>query len=105
MPSRRSIVDRLARGPASVSELAKPLDVSLAAVVQHVHVLEECGIVRTEKVGRVRICRIEPAALAVAESWITERRAMLEEQLDRLDAFLTKQPSDGDISTDKEERP
>ncbi|HEX7147457.1 MAG TPA: metalloregulator ArsR/SmtB family transcription factor, partial [Actinomycetota bacterium] len=73
-PSRRVMVDRLSRGPASVSELARPLDMSLAAVVQHLQVLEASGLIRSQKVGRVRTCQIEPAALRTAEEWITERR-------------------------------
>ncbi len=96
VPSRRAIVDRLSSGPASVSELARPLPVSLAAVVQHLHVLEDCGVVRSEKVGRVRICRIEPAALRAAEQWMAERRAMLEGQLDRLGAYLAEHPDDSE---------
>jgi len=96
VPSRRVIVDRLVRGPASVSELARPLEMSLAAVVQHLHVLEARGIVRTEKVGRVRTCRIDRDALLAAEQWIARRREMLEGQLDRLDALLTEQPQDSD---------
>jgi DNA-binding transcriptional ArsR family regulator len=74
-PSRRLMVERLGRGPASVSELARPLTMTLAAVVQHLQVLEASGLVRTEKVGRVRTCRIEPAALRTAERWISERRS------------------------------
>jgi len=106
VPSRRFIVDRLSRGPASVSELARPLPMSLAAVVQHLQVLEQCGIVRSEKVGRVRVCRVDPAALLAAERWITERRAMLEEQLDRLGAVLAEQPeaTERDVSTPQEEQ-
>jgi len=73
-PSRRMMLERLSRGPASVSELAQPLAMSLPAVVQHLQVLETSGLVRSEKVGRVRTCRIEPAALRTAEQWITERR-------------------------------
>ena len=73
--SRRLMVERLSRGPASVSELARPLTMTLAAVVQHLQVLEASGLVRTEKVGRVRTCRIEPAALRTAEQWISERRS------------------------------
>jgi DNA-binding transcriptional ArsR family regulator len=82
------MVDRLASGPASVSELAGPLPMSLPAVVQHLHVLERSGLVRSEKVGRVRTCRIEPAALTNAERWIAERRAAWERRLDRLGAYL-----------------
>src|ERR1700742_2533847 len=83
-PTRRVMVERLARGPASVSELAKPLTMSLPAVVQHLQVLEARGLVRSEKVGRVRTCRIEPKALATAEQWITARRALWERRFDRL---------------------
>jgi DNA-binding transcriptional ArsR family regulator len=105
VPSRRVIVDRLVQGPASVSELARPLAMSLAAVVQHLHVLEACGIVRSEKVGRVRTCRIDPDALLAAEEWIAQRRDMLAGQLDRLDALLGGEPQTGDrqASTTTEE--
>jgi DNA-binding transcriptional ArsR family regulator len=87
-PSRRIMVERLSRGPASVSELAQPFDMSLPAVVQHLQVLESSGLVRSEKVGRVRTCRIEPAALHTAEQWIVERRTSWERRLDRLGDFL-----------------
>jgi DNA-binding transcriptional ArsR family regulator len=93
-PTRRTIVERLSRGPASVSELAGPLPMSLPAVVQHLHVLETSGLVRSEKVGRVRTCRIEPAALRTAEHWITERRANWERRLDRLGEYLAKHPEE-----------
>ena len=72
--TRRAILERLSRGTASVSQLAEPLDMTLAAVMQHLQVLEESGLVKTEKAGRVRTCRIEPDGLAVAESWIGKRR-------------------------------
>jgi DNA-binding transcriptional ArsR family regulator len=85
---RRAMVDRLLDGPASVSELARPLPISLPAVVQHLHVLEDSGVVRSHKVGRVRTCEIEPLALGAAERWISERRAMWEARLDRLGEFL-----------------
>ena len=88
--SRRSMVERLTLGPASVSELAGPLAMSLAAVVQHVHVLEACRVVTTEKVGRTRICRIEPAAMTAAEQWITDRRRSWEVRLDRLSDVLNE---------------
>jgi DNA-binding transcriptional ArsR family regulator len=91
-PSRRQMVDRLTRGPASVSELARPLAMSLPAVVQHLHVLEHSGLVRSEKVGRVRTCRIEPAGLRLAEDWVTERRRSWEERLDRLGEYLAEHP-------------
>ena len=86
--SRRGMVERLTLGPASVSELAEPLAMSLAAVVQHVQVLEACGVVRTEKVGRTRMCRIEPAAMTAAEGWIRDRRRGWEARLDRLGDIL-----------------
>jgi DNA-binding transcriptional ArsR family regulator len=90
-PTRRSIVERLSRGAASVSELAKPLTISLPAVLQHLRVLEGSGLVRTEKVGRVRTCHIEPAALRTAEQWIAARRADWEHRLDRLGDYLEQQ--------------
>jgi DNA-binding transcriptional ArsR family regulator len=73
-PSRRVIVERLGRGPASVSELAEPLDMSLAAVVQHVQVLSDSGVIRTEKQGRVRVCHLRPKTLGSAGSWIASRQ-------------------------------
>jgi DNA-binding transcriptional ArsR family regulator len=91
-PSRRVMVERLTRGPASVSELARPLQMSLAAVVQHVQVLEASGLVRSEKVGRVRTCTIEPDTLRSAERWIAERRTSWEHRLDRLGDHLAGQP-------------
>jgi DNA-binding transcriptional ArsR family regulator len=90
-PSRRYIVQRLSRGPASVSTLAAPLDMSLPAVVQHLQVLETSGLVRSEKVGRVRTCHIEPAALRTTEQWIAGRRATWERRLDRLGEYLAEQ--------------
>ena len=88
--NRRAMIDRLLDGPASVSELAAPLAISLPAVVQHLHVLEAGGVVRSHKVGRVRTCEIEPLALSTAERWISERRAAWEARLDRLGAFLAE---------------
>ena len=87
-PTRRVMVERLSRGPASVGELARPLAMTLSAVVQHLHVLEASGLVRSEKVGRVRTCRLEPAALTNAERWIAERRRGWERRLDRLGEYL-----------------
>src|SRR6266699_4609216 len=83
-PGRRGMVERLSQGPASVSELARPLDMSLAAVLQHVQVLEASGLVRSQKTGRTRTCSINPAVLRSAASWIAERRAFVERHLDRL---------------------
>ncbi len=91
-PTRRLMVDRLSRGPASVSELARPLTMSLPAVVQHLHVLEHSGLVRSEKVGRVRTCNIQPAAMRTAEQWISERRTFWEQSLDRLGKYLAEHP-------------
>jgi DNA-binding transcriptional ArsR family regulator len=88
--SRRAMVDRLTRGPASVSELARPLEMSLPAVVQHLHVLERSGLVRSEKLGRVRTCAVEPAALRAAERWIADRRTVWEQSLDRLGEYLAE---------------
>lgn len=87
-PTRRAIVDRLSRGPASVSDLAKPLPMSLPAVVQHLQVLEQSGLVTTAKVGRVRTCTIDTGALSLAEKWINDRRITWERRFDRLGAFL-----------------
>jgi DNA-binding transcriptional ArsR family regulator len=89
-PTRRAIVEKLSYGPATVSGLAKPLDITLAAVVQHLQVLEESGLVRTHKVGRVRTCRMEPAGLSVVERWIANRRSMWERRLDRLGGLLAE---------------
>jgi DNA-binding transcriptional ArsR family regulator len=86
------MVERLSRGPASVSELAQPLSMTLAAVVQHVQVLESSGLVRSEKVGRVRTCRIDPGGLRTAERWMSERRALWERRLDRLGEHLAEHP-------------
>ena len=91
-PSRRIIVERLSRGPASVGTLAQPLAMSLPAVMQHLRVLEASGLVRSEKVGRVRTCTIEPSALRSAEQWIGERRTSWEHRLDRLGDYLAERP-------------
>src|SRR5512146_555189 len=93
-PTGRAIVERLCRGPASVSELAKPLSMSLPAVVQHLQVLETSGLVRSEKAGRVRTCRIETKALRSAEHWISERRALWERRLDALGDYLSESKTD-----------
>jgi DNA-binding transcriptional ArsR family regulator len=87
-PTRRAMIDRLSRGPASVSELAKPFDMSLPAVVQHLQALEASGLVSSQKVGRVRTCQIEPAALSLAEQWLNERRTLWMQRLDRLGEYL-----------------
>ena len=87
-PSRRAIVQRLHRGPASVSELAAPLDMSLPAVMQHLAVLEASGLVRSEKLGRVRTCRVDPKVFRAAEDWFAARREIWERHLDRLGEVL-----------------
>jgi DNA-binding transcriptional ArsR family regulator len=89
-PTRRIMVERLCRGPASVSELAQPFTMSLPAVVQHLQVLEASGLVLSDKVGRVRTCRIAPAVLRSAEHWMAERRSLWEARLDRLGDYLTE---------------
>jgi len=87
-PTRRRMVERLSAGPATVSELADPLPMSMSAVVQHLKILEASGVVATEKVGRVRTCRVNPEALSAAERWINDRRRSVERSLDRLGVFL-----------------
>ena len=88
------MVDRLSRGPASVSELAKPFDMSLPAVVQHLQVLEQSGLVRTQKVGRVRTCTMDPGAMSPAEKWINDRRIQWERRRDRLGEILAATEGD-----------
>jgi DNA-binding transcriptional ArsR family regulator len=90
-PTRRAMLDHLSQGPVSVTELSAPLPVSLAAVIQHLQVLEECGVVKTEKVGRVRTCSIAPEGLCFAERWLSERRNLWERRLDRLGDFLREE--------------
>ena len=92
-PTRRAIVEKLSKGPLSVSALATPLDITLTAVVQHLQVLEESGLVRTEKIGRVRTCRLETAGFAVLEQWVRDRRSMWERRLDRLGDLLSESGS------------
>lgn len=89
-PTRRAMIDRLSRGPASVSELAKPFAMSLPAVVQHLAALEHSGLVSSQKVGRVRTVQIEPEALSLAEQWINDRRTLWGKRLDRLGDFLAE---------------
>jgi DNA-binding transcriptional ArsR family regulator len=89
-PTRRAMVERLSKGPLSVSELATPLNITLTAVVQHLQVLQESGLVRTEKIGRVRTCRLETAGFSVLEQWVRDRRSMWERRLDRLGDLLTE---------------
>jgi DNA-binding transcriptional ArsR family regulator len=95
-PARRGMLERLSRGPAAVSELARPLPMSLPAAMQHLGVLEAAGLVRTQKVGRVRTCAIEPERLSRAEQWINERRIEWEHRLDRLGEYLRTMEDAGD---------
>lgn len=97
-PTRRAMVERLSRGPASVSELAAPFPMSMSAVAQHLKILEASGLVASEKTGRVRTCRVDARALSAAERWINDRRLSVERSLDRLGAFL-------DETRDEEEFP
>jgi DNA-binding transcriptional ArsR family regulator len=87
--TRRAMVERISQGPVSVSRLAEPLDMTLAAVVQHLQVLEESGLVKTEKTGRVRTCSLDPAGLAALESWVAARRSVWDKRLDRLGDLLS----------------
>ena len=89
-PTRRAMIEKLSEGPLSVSKLAKPLDITLAAVVQHLQVLEKSGLVHTEKTGRVRTCRIESRGLSVAERWIADRRSLWDARFDRLGKLLAE---------------
>jgi DNA-binding transcriptional ArsR family regulator len=102
--SRRSMVQQLVRGPASVSQLAEPLAMSLPAVVQHLGVLEGAGVVATEKVGRVRSCRLEPHALRDAEEWLVAQRTAWEHHLDRLGAELASPQDDQEASSHHEQQ-
>jgi DNA-binding transcriptional ArsR family regulator len=87
-PIRRGMLARLSRGPASVSDLARPLSISLPAVLQHLQALEASGLIATHKAGRVRTCRIEPQALSAAESWIAGQRAVWEGRVDRFEIYV-----------------
>lgn len=89
-PTRRTMMEKLSEGPISVSRLAEPFGITLAAVVQHLQILEECGLVQTEKVGRVRTCSVEPVGLQVAAQWISDRRSVWDRGLDRLADLLAE---------------
>jgi DNA-binding transcriptional ArsR family regulator len=93
-PTRRRMVELLSRGSASVGDLAKPLSLSLPAVMQHLRLLEESGLVRSEKVGRVRSCHLQPKALSAAEQWLAQRRTSCERRLDRLAQYLAAHPEE-----------
>ncbi|MEZ4236328.1 MAG: metalloregulator ArsR/SmtB family transcription factor [Myxococcota bacterium] len=89
-PTRRAVIERLVQGPASVSELAAPFDMTLPSFVRHVRLLEEAGLVHTAKEGRVRTCELAPARLAVVEDWLGEQRRLWEGRLDRFDAYVRR---------------
>lgn len=95
-PTRRAVIAHLARGPASVSELAKPLKMTLPAVVQHLRLLEESGLISSRKVGRVRTCKIEPKKLDTAAAWIAKQRSLWEARFDRMDAFVLENGGEHD---------
>ena len=90
-PTRRAVLGRLGRGPASVTDLAKPFDMALPSFMKHIHLLEHSGLIRTEKRGRVRTCAIEKRRLAMVETWLSEQRAVWEARTDRLEKFVTLQ--------------
>ena len=87
-PTRRSVLTRLGRGPASISELARPFDMALPSFMKHIHALEESGLIRTRKQGRVRTCAIEKDRLGLVESWLSAQRALWEGRADRLEQFV-----------------
>jgi DNA-binding transcriptional ArsR family regulator len=94
-PGRRAMVERLSFGPASVSELAKPLPMTLSAVVQHLKILEEAGLVKSQKVGRVRTCTLDIRKMTEVERWIAERKRFWEQQYDQLEAYLARTAPEG----------
>lgn len=89
-PTRRAIIERISERPIPASHLVKPLRISLPAVMQQLQLLEHSGLIRTEKIGRVRTCRLEPAALAVAGQWLSDRRALWERKFDKLEELLAE---------------
>jgi DNA-binding transcriptional ArsR family regulator len=90
-PTRRAVLGRLGRGPASISELARPFDMALPSFMKHIHLLEESGWIRTRKQGRVRTCAIERATFAAVDGWLADQRALWEARTDRLEQFVTNQ--------------
>jgi DNA-binding transcriptional ArsR family regulator len=87
-PTRRAVLGRLAAGPASVSDLARPFNMALPSFMKHIRVLEQSGLIRTRKVGRVRTCAIEQASFAAVEAWLSAQRALWEARTDRLEQFV-----------------
>jgi DNA-binding transcriptional ArsR family regulator len=103
-PTRRALIEKISEGPISVSQLAEPLHITLAAVVQHLQVLEESGLVHTEKIGRIRTCRIEPQGLSLVEQWIAERRSLWERRFDRLGELLAEEDEAEDEREKREKK-
>lgn len=103
-PTRRAVVARLTRGEAAVSELAAPFDMALPSFVQHLRVLESSGLVDSRKVGRVRYCRLSPAPLDDARTWLFAQRTSWERRLDRLDRHLQSMAQDPSLTLDPKER-
>lgn len=103
-PTRRRIIEQLSQGPVAASEFAKPLGISLAAVVQHLQVLERSGLIRTEKTGRVRTCHLDPTGFTIAEQWIAEQRSLWERRLDRLGAILAEEEQLANSPTTEDEK-
>jgi DNA-binding transcriptional ArsR family regulator len=95
-PTRRAVLARLAQGPASVGELARPFDMALPSFLKHLRVLEESGWIHSHKAGRVRTCTLEPRALAEVADWLSEQRALWEARTDRLEQFITQQQAEKD---------
>lgn len=93
-PTRRAVLGRLGRGPASISELAQPFDMALPSFMKHIHLLETSGWIRTRKAGRVRTCVLEKKAFAAADAWLAEQRSLWEARFDRLDALLQETKDD-----------
>ena len=87
-PTRRRVVERLNRSPASVSELAEPFEMALPSFIEHLKVLEVCGLVRSQKTGRVRTYQLAPEPLKLAENWLAEQRTLWERRLDQFDAYV-----------------
>ena len=94
-PTRRQVLERLSRSPASVSELAAPFDMALPSFVQHLRLLEDCGLVSSHKEGRVRTYRLEAKPMKAAETWLARQRSLWEDRLDRLDAYLIELKNKG----------
>jgi len=103
-PTRRALIEKISEGPISVSQLAEPLHITLAAVVQHLQVLEESGLVHTEKIGRIRTCRIEPRGLSLVEQWIADRRSLWERRFDRLGELLAEEDVAEDERSKREKK-